>query len=291
MNSMTGFGRAELTTKIGKFTTEIASVNNRFLELSVRLPRSLFALEPKVRKLINGQLKRGKVHLFVNYEMPEGTPEKYPINYPAAVSYYRQLTALKRKLKLKDDIRLSDLLLLPETSAPDQTSLDPDRFWPPLKRSIQKALTQLIAMRRKEGQAMARDMAARLKTISRLNREITVLTPKAVHLFRTRLAERLEDLLARPVGDPVRLEEEIAIFADKADITEECTRMVSHVDQFRATMKLKGSIGKTINFILQEMNREANTVGSKTSDIEITRAAIGIKDEVEKLRELVQNVE
>ena len=291
MNSMTGFGRAELTTKIGKFTTEMASVNNRFLELSVRLPRSLFALEPKVRKLINGQLKRGKVHLFVNYEVPEGMPEKYPINRPAAISYYRQLTALRKELKLKDDIRLSDLLLLPETSVSDQTSLDPDRFWPPLERSIQKALTQLIAMRRKEGQAMARDMAARLKTISRLNREITVLTPRAVQLFRTKLAERLEDLLARPAGDPVRLEEEIAIFAEKADITEECTRMVSHVDQFRATMKLKGSIGKTINFILQEMNREANTIGSKTSDIKITRAAIAVKDEVEKLRELVQNVE
>jgi len=291
MNSMTGFGRAELNTKLGKFTTEIASVNNRFLELSVRLPHSFFVLEPKVRQLVNECVKRGKVHLFVSFEAPEGTPEKYPINRAATISYFHQLVALKKELKLNDEVKLSDLLLLPETSAVEQISLDLDRYWPSLKGSVEKALAQLVWMRQQEGRAMAADMSKRLKAIERLTRKIMARSPLAVEEYRSRLAERLKELLARPVGDQARIEEEIAVFAEKADITEECTRMISHIDQFKATMKLKGSIGKTINFILQEMNREANTVGSKTSEISITRAAIAVKDEVEKLRELVQNVE
>lgn len=291
MNSMTGFGRAELTTRLGKFTTEITSVNNRFLELSVRLPRFFFALEPKVRQAVSGKLKRGKVHLFVGFEAPEGTTERYPINRTAAKSYYLQLAALKKELKLEDEIRLSDLLMLPETSAVEMIGLDIDRYWPSLKRSVDKALSDMVAMRKQEGLAMARDMTKRLRAIERLTKKIITKAPLAVAQYRQRLSDRIEELLARSLGDPARLEEEIAIFAEKADIAEECTRMLSHIDQFRTTMKLSGPIGKTINFILQEMNREANTIGSKTSEISITRAAIAVKDEVEKLRELVQNVE
>jgi uncharacterized protein (TIGR00255 family) len=146
-------------------------------------------------------------------------------------------------------------------------------------------------MRKEEGQAMARDMAERLTIITRLNKEILAKAPRAVLQHRQKLSDRLKELLARPVADQQRLEEEIAIFAEKTDIAEECTRMDSHIDQFRSTMKLKGSIGKTINFILQEMNREANTIASKASEIAITKASINVKDEVERLRELVQNVE
>ncbi|MDH3890789.1 MAG: YicC family protein [candidate division Zixibacteria bacterium] len=291
MNSMTGFGRAEVTTKNGKFTTEVASVNNRFLEISLRLPRSFFSLEPSVRQLVSSKLKRGKVHLFVNYEMPEGAPEKYPVNQAAARSYYQQLKKLNKELKLVDDIKLSDLLALPEICSSDQTGADQDKFWPPLKRSVEKAVTSLIGMRKEEGQAMARDMAERLTIISRLNKEIMAKAPQAVLQYRQRLTDRIEELLARPAADQVRLEEEIAVYSEKTDIAEECTRMISHVEQFRATMKQKGSIGKTINFILQEMNREANTIASKASEISITKASINVKDEVERLRELVQNVE
>lgn len=288
---MTGFGRAEVKTKNGKFTTEVTSVNNRFLEVSLRLPRTFFALEPKVRQLVSSRLSRGKLHIFVNYELPDSAPEKYPINQSAARAYYKQLMKLSKELKLVNDIRLSDLLALPEICSSDQTSADPDLFWPPLKSSVEKALTGLVGMRREEGQAMARDMAERLTIISRLNKEILAKAPQAVLVYRQRFTERLEELLTRPVADQIRLEEEIAVFAEKTDIAEECTRMVSHIEQFRATMKQKGSIGKTINFILQEMNREANTIASKASEISITKASINVKDEVERLRELVQNVE
>ena len=291
MNSMTGFGRAEVKTKNGKFTTEVASVNNRFLEVSLRLPRSFFALEPKVRQLVTSRLKRGKINLFVNYELPDNAPEKYPINQSAAIAYHKKLKKLSKELKLVDDIKLSDLLSLPEITGSEQTSLDPDLLLPPLKSSVEKALTGLIGMRREEGQALKRDMSERLTIISRLNKEIMAKAPLAVQSHRERLSERLEELLARPAADQVRLEEELAIIAEKTDIAEECTRMVSHIEQFKATMKQKGSIGKTINFILQEMNREANTIASKSSEISITQASINVKDEVERLREQVQNIE
>ncbi len=291
MYSMTGFGRAEITTKYGKFTTEVASVNNRFLEISVRLPRSFFMFEQKVRQLVSSKLDRGKVHLFVNFELPDDSPEKYPLNQTAVRSYYKQLKKLNKDLKLVDDIKLSDLLALPEVCSSPSENGDPDKLWPSLKRCVDKAIVNLIGMRREEGKALAQDMTKRLTIIERLNARVLKAAPKAVRQYREKLAVRVEELLERPVGDRNRLEEEIAVFAEKTDISEECTRMVSHIKQFRSTMKQKGSIGKTINFILQEMNREANTIASKASEINITRTSIAIKDEVEKLREQVQNVE
>ncbi len=291
MESMTGFGRAELTTRAGKFKVEISSVNNRFLEMSVRMPRQFSAFEPSLRELISGQLNRGKVYLFIGFERPDTSPDKYPINKKAARAYYEQLKALQRKLKLSGEIQLRDLLLLPEIGTPEREDFDEDLIWSGMQRVVSKAITELSRMRRREGAAMARDMAQRLKVLIGFTKQIITMSAGSAISHRDRLTTKINDLLDRPGPDNGRLEEEIAIIAEKTDISEECTRLLSHFDQARGNLKSKEPSGKKLNFILQEMNREANTIASKAADIEITRASISVKEEIEKLRELVQNVE
>ena len=291
MESMTGFGRAELTTRAGKFKVEISSVNNRFLEMSVRMPRQFSVFEHNLRELVSSKLNRGKVYLFVGFEQPETSPDKYPINKRAARAYYEQLKALKRKLKLSGEIQLRDLLLLPEIGTPEREDFDEDIIWSGMQRAVRKAVTELSRMRHREGAAMARDMAQRLKVLVGLTRQIITLSADSAISHRDKLTARINALLDRPGPDNGRLEEEIAIIAEKTDISEECTRLLSHFDQAGRNLKAKKPSGKKLTFILQEMNREANTIASKAADIEITRASISVKEEIEKLRELVQNVE
>jgi len=288
---MTGFGRAELTTRAGKFKVEISSVNNRFLEISVRLPRQFSAFEHNLRVLVSSRLNRGKVYLFVGFEQPETSPDKYPINKKAARAYYEQLKALRSRLKLSGEIHLRDLLLLPEIGTPEREDFDEDIIWSGMQRAVRKAVNELSRMRRREGAAMARDMAQRLKVLVGLTRQIMARSADSVESHRDKLTARINELLDRPVPDHGRLEEEIAIIAEKTDISEECTRLLSHFDQARRNLKAKQPSGKKLTFILQEMNREANTIASKATNIEITRASISVKEEIEKLRELVQNVE
>ena len=291
MNSMTGFGKAELKTKAGTFTVEIASVNNRFLDISPRLPRQFFNLEPKIRDLVKGFVSRGKINLFVAYEKTDEDTGRYAVNAKAARAYYKQLKALHKELKLNREVEMTDLLMLPGVSLPDREEIDEDLVWSGLKKAAEKALTGLTAMRRKEGQAMARDMAARLTEISKAAKAITGHSTVAVEKYREKLNKRISEVLTSAAPDQVRLEEEIAVMAERSDITEECTRLASHISQYRATIKQKEPVGKKLNFVLQEMNREINTIGSKSSELGISSLVISVKEEIEKLRELVQNVE
>ena len=291
MNSMTGFGKAELKTKSGRYTVEITSVNNRFLEISQRLPRQFFILEPKVRDLISSQLSRGKISLYVGFDDNGGTSEQYHINKSALKAYYRQLVELKKELKVNGEIDLNDLLQLPEVAKPDEVSLDDGVIWKELKQVAGKALAAMIAMRKKEGQIMARDMKKRLVILSKQTKRVKKLTAGSVVAYREKLTKRVEELLENPVPDHLRIEEQIAIMAEKTDITEECTRFLSHVEQYGETLATDEPVGKRLNFILQEMNREANTIASKSTDTTISSLVITIKEEIEKIRELVQNVE
>ncbi len=291
MNSMTGFGKAELKSKSGRYTVEITSVNNRFLEISQRLPRQFFILEPKVRDLISKQLSRGKISLYVGFDDNDGTSEQYHINKSALKAYYRQLVELKKELKVNGEIDLNNLLQLPEVAKPDEVSLDDDVIWKELKQVAGKALAAMIAMREKEGQSMARDMKKRLVILSKQAKRVKKLTAGSVVAYREKLTKRVEELLEKPVPDHLRIEEQIAIMAEKTDITEECTRFLSHVEQYSETLATDEPVGKRLNFILQEMNREANTIASKSTDMTISSVVIIMKEEIEKIRELVQNVE
>ncbi len=291
MNSMTGFGKAELKTKSGRFTVEISSVNNRFLEISQRLPRQFFTLEPKIRDLISSRLSRGKVSVYVGFDGNDGSAEQFYINSSAIKSYYRQLRAMKKELKVEGEITIRDLLLLPEVARPDETGLDEAVIWRDLKRVMAKALGDLIAMRGKEGKAMALDMKKRLSMLTRQTKQVSKAAPRAVDFYREKITRRLDELLDAPVPDNLRIEEQIALMAEKTDISEECTRFLSHIEQFTGTLKSSQPVGKRLNFILQEMNREANTISSKSTDTDISSLVISMKEQIEKVRELVQNVE
>lgn len=291
MKSMTGFGRAEQNSRLGRFTVEIASVNNRFLESTIRLPRPLAALETQIREQVTSAVSRGKINVSVNLVEPEDAPGRALINIPAAKASYRQLRKLRQDLGIKAEITLNDLLLLPEVSRPERAEPDLDKVAKLLQRTTAKALKALVAMRTREGRAMAADMTARLETMVSLVVRIEKKTRGAVKIYAEKLAVRIEELMAAPVRDSKRLEEEIAIFADRTDITEECLRFRSHIDQFRRTLKKKEAVGRRLNFILQEMNREVNTIGSKCSEFDISSDVISLKEEIEKIREQAQNVE
>ena len=291
MNSMTGFGKAELVTKQGTFTVEISSVNNRYLEVSARLPRQFSALEYRVRELIGEHLNRGKVFAFIGFTESEQSPNKYYINKNAMISLSRQLQQISKELNLSGGVTISDLLVFPEVTRLDDAIYDEKAIWESMEKAVTKALKGLLKMRQKEGAAMARDMKKRLATIKKLNQAIKKDAKLVVDRYRERLHTRLEELLSSAQLDPGRLEQEITILADRSDISEECTRLSSHINQYQADLTGKQAVGKRLNFILQEMHREANTIASKASESSITSAVISLKEEIEKLREMVQNVE
>ncbi|MBU8934206.1 MAG: YicC family protein [candidate division Zixibacteria bacterium] len=291
MNSMTGFGKAQMKGKPGAFTVEISSVNSRFLEISVRVPRQYSSLEHKVRELVSGNLDRGKVFVFAGFAETEDSPAKSYVNEKAMIAVSHRLLALRKKLKIAGDVTISDLLQFPDVTHLDNDVVDEKVLWAVLEKAVKGALKELLGMRRKEGAAMAKDMKQRLKTIGQANRMISTEAPKIVDKYRTRLYERVQDLLDNGTGDTGRVEQEIALFADRCDITEECTRLASHIDQYEGILREKKPMGKRLNFLLQEMNREANTMASKATETCITTAVISLKEEMEKLREMVQNVE
>lgn len=291
MQSMTGFGRAEKKTKFGVWTVEITTVNNRFLEYTIRLPRNLNALEMRIRQLLAERLKRGKITLSANLDLADDSDARYPINKAAARAYHRQLMELRKELKIDEKITIGDLLALPAVSLPDKEDTANDAAWKSLEPVMVKAVKELIAMRGNEGAALAKDMRQRLDLSKKLINEVEKKSPEFAKALRQKLLTRLNDLMSEPVRDEVRLEEEIAYIADRTDIAEECTRFRSHLDQYVETLKRKEPVGKRLNFILQEMNREVNTIGSKCSDIGISSTVIQLKEEIEKLREQVQNVE
>ena len=288
---MTGFGRAEQDSRFGRFTIEITSVNNRYLESSIRLPRPFAALETRIRERVASAVSRGKINLTVNLAEPEDAPDKALINMGAARAYFRQLKKLSKELGIKHDVSVSDLLLLPEVTRPERAEPDLETVYKALGKVIDRAVKALVAMRAREGKAMAADMAERLKSMTTVIGEIEKKTEGAVATYAEKLTERINELLSAPVRDSQRLEEEIAIFADRTDIAEECLRFRSHIDQFRRTLKKSEAVGRRLNFILQEMNREVNTIGSKCSVFDISSDVISLKEEIEKIREQVQNVE
>ena len=291
MNSMTGFGKAEIKTKSVHCSAEITSFNNRFLEMSIRLPRQISALEAPLRELISKEVSRGKVTVFVNCEKTGPNSQKYSINAEAFEAYNNQLKKIKKKLGLKGEIDIGNLLSFPSICESPSNSTDIKEIWPQIKKAVEQALGQLSRMRSIEGSALAKDMAARVGRTLNMLKAVKSASSNSAKNYRKKLSKRLEEILANGKLDRTRLEQEVAILAEKADISEECTRFESHARQFGKTLKAKGEIGKKLNFILQEMNREVNTMSSKCSEYAVAKVALEMKEEVEKLREQVQNVE
>ncbi|MEZ5358713.1 MAG: YicC/YloC family endoribonuclease [Candidatus Zixiibacteriota bacterium] len=289
MNSMTGFGRAEVLRKKYKLSIELASVNSRYLECVFRMPRTLAGLENKVKETINNMVSRGKITITVNLDIVPSAVEI--LDLEAAKAYYKQLLALKKQLKLAGDIEIGHLAAHPELISKPSDTINDAEMWVDLEKILVKALKELIRMRAAEGRNLKQDMKKRCQTVLKLVAKIEKQSPQNITEYKKRLEKRVKELGEGIQIDPTRLAEEVTVYADRSDVTEECIRLRSHVDLFDKALNTNDEAGKRMNFILQEMGRESNTIGSKSVSGDTSALAIALKEEIEKLREQVQNIE
>jgi uncharacterized protein (TIGR00255 family) len=291
IKSMTGYGRAETVFQDKSITVEAKSVNHRFLETFLRMPSALFPLEMEYKKKITERFKRGRIEVFIKFDGEGADSSKVNLNLEIARNYFDVLNRLKKEFNLKSPVTLKTLAGFRDIfTPPAETKLSAD-FLNQVEKTFLEALSMLINMRQEEGLAMFRDMQMRLKVITEILENIKSRAPQTIADYQKRLSERIKELTEGYAIDEARLAQEVAIMAERSDITEEIVRMHSHIDQFEALLQSNEAEGRKIDFLLQEMNREINTIGSKVSDVEITRQVIEVKSELGKLREQAQNIE
>ncbi len=291
MNSMTGFGKADLRKDKLAVSVAITSVNGRFLEFTLRLPKQLAFMEPKFKELIASSINRGKITLTLNYEDYGLGVDKLVINEKMADEFYRQINHLKKKYKLQGTIDIGHFMGFPELFRLEKVDELEQRIWPTVKRAVKLALNDLIAMRQREGENLKKDLASRLKQLSAKIGEVERQAAHNIPIYREKLTKRITEVMGDKSLNGLRLEEEVVYLAERSDITEECIRFESHLKQFEGDLKKRGPVGKRLNFILQELNRETNTIGAKAGNTKVARLVLLLKEEIEKIREQVQNIE
>jgi len=291
VESMTGYGQGEIERDGVKVTVEARSVNNRFLDQQIRMPRFLHPLEGRVRETAGSFISRGKLNLSLIWEQLDEGAVGITVDLKTARALRGLLEQLKSSLDLGGEIRLEHLMNFSEIFQQERQEWDPDRAWPLVEEAVRQAMEHLQNMRRKEGRQLEKDMVARLDHLEELLNEIESSYPANVQEIQKKLQERIGELIVAPQIDPQRLAMEVAILAEKADITEECVRFRSHIEMFRSTLQTDGPTGRKLNFLLQELNREANTMASKANDVSVAHRVVEIKEEIERIREQVQNVE
>jgi uncharacterized protein (TIGR00255 family) len=289
--SMTGFGRGEATKGGITITVELRTVNNRFLEVTTRLPRSLNLRENDVKELIRRKISRGKVNVLANVEREGNGSAGLEINSSAARSYYKLLMQLRKTLKLRETVKLEHMLQFSEIFEQRDLGGTDEKEWGVLQESLDAALAALAEMRCAEGGELEQDFRARIALLDERLSQIERLSAEQVPAERLRLRERVTQLMEKTPVDEGRLEMELALMADRLDVTEECVRFRSHNKFFLEALSVPDPAGRKLNFLIQEMNREANTIGSKSSATEIAHLVVSMKEELEKIREQLQNVE
>jgi uncharacterized protein (TIGR00255 family) len=293
MNSMTGHGRGECSQDGFKITVELSSVNRKQAEIACNLPRELDLLEGQMRDVINRAVARGRVTAGVSIHTARGRNcARMHLNTDLARAYAKELSALARQLKLKDDVSLDHLVRAPGVFQTDEELAGEEDFWPAVEHALNKALAALLKMRAREGAHLSKDLAHRVSVMRGAVERIKGQAPQVAEHYRTALLGRvkaagLEDL----APDDERLLKEVVLFADRSDISEELTRLQSHFQQFDELARSKEPIGRTLDFLAQEINREVNTIGSKANDATISREVVTLKAELEKFREQAMNVE
>lgn len=291
VKSMTGYGRAVETVNGREFTVELRSVNNRYLDCTVKLPRSLTFAEEAVKQAVKATISRGKVDVFITVRS-EGAPDvKISLNAAMVEGY---LTAMKQMVSdygVQDDISVSIISRMPEVFTVEKTEVDEQQLLADLLGVVNKALIAYDAMREAEGKALENDLRSRGNTILELVSQVEAGNGQTVSDYRIRLENKLKEVLANTAIDESRILTEAAIFADKVAVDEETVRLRSHLEQMNNMLTNGGAIGRKLDFLLQEMNRESNTIGSKCSDVRLARIVVDIKAELEKIREQTQNIE
>ncbi|GAB6271107.1 MAG: YicC family protein [Smithellaceae bacterium] len=291
IKSMTGYGRVEALCDGRNIVVEAKSVNHRFLEIALRTPAALYPLEMEYKKKIGERFKRGRLDVSIRLEGEGAEPSRVNLNLEVARNTFDVLTRLKNELNLQEPVSLQNLIGFRDIfSPPAETQLDAGVL-NAVENTLHEALSMLVHMRQDEGIALFSDMQMRLRAIQDIMEAIRLRAPQVVLEYQKRLAERTKDLMAGLEIDAARLAQEVAIMADRCDITEEIVRMQSHISQFEALLQSEEAEGRKIDFLLQEMNREINTIGSKSSDVDIARQVIEVKSELGKLREQAQNIE
>ncbi len=292
ISSMTGYGRAELSKRGMTVSAELRSVNSRYLEVATRMPRILSHREKDVKDIVRTFLSRGSVNITVKIEKESDGETPIKINTSAAKSYYNLLNELRKVVKVKEQIKLEHLLNFSEILEPVDAEEVGTKEWELVEETIKEALGQLNAMRANEGKELANDFAKRIRWIDELLTQVEKLAADRIPAERAKLQERVAQLVQdKNIIDQNRLELEIALLADKLDITEECVRYRTHNKFFLEALQKEDTPGRKLNFLVQEMNREANTIGSKANDAAIAHIVVQIKEELERIREQLQNIE
>ena len=289
--SMTGYGRAEQVLNGRDITVELRSVNSRFFEYSSRIPRTCAYMEDKLKKLVAARVSRGKVELNLSIQNVTAADTVVQVNWQLAESYKNAFQAMADRMDLKNDATVGMIARFPDVLTQTAAPTDPDALWADVEQVAGQAVEAFLAMRAAEGEKLRADVESRLTTIETLVGQIEQNSAGRVQAYTERLYARLKEILEDRSIDEARLVTEAAIFADKTAIDEETVRLHSHVAQYRAILALDEPVGRKLDFLTQELNRESNTIGSKCQDVSITRLVVELKSEIEKIREQIQNIE
>ena len=291
IKSMTGFGRCELSNEKRKITVELKSVNHRYLDVNIRMPKKLNFFESAIRTLLKEYMQRGKVDMFISYE--DYSEQTLAVKYNATIAkeYLTYLQQMADEFNLENDIRVSNLSRYPEVLTMEEQSADEDELWSDLSQAIREARTQFIATRTTEGEHLKQDLVEKLHHMRDNVDKVEQRAPQIIAEYRSKLMEKVNELLGDTQIDEARLSTEIVLFADKICTDEETVRLKSHITSMLNALERSEGIGRKLDFIAQEMNREANTILSKSNDLETSDIAIELKTEIEKVREQIQNIE
>jgi len=291
MRSMTGYGRGEVDHGGVKLSVELNSVNRKQSDIVVNLPRDLAELEPRIRKTINEEISRGRMNVLVTLQESVNSARKLALDTGLARSYHEAMLTLQKELSAPGEITIGTILQAPGVMRSPEHNIDAAEAWPVLEQALAAALAELIKMREREGKHLAKDLIHRLKVLRKEIKEVRACYPEVVKKYRSALLERIEKAgLDLPIDDE-RLLKEIAFFADRSDVSEELTRLESHLAQFAHHLRKNEAVGRTLEFITQEIFRELNTLGAKSNDAAISQHVVACKSELEKIREQIQNLE
>ena len=290
IKSMTGFGRSNLQEGLREYQIEIKSVNHKYIDINIRMPRNISFLEDEVRKIIASKVKRGKIDVFISFDNYSDEGKSIKINKEIAKTYIESLKELASEENIGSNIEVTEITKLPDVLI-IKNNEDEETIKQELSKAVNEAMDKLINMRQAEGEKMAQDIVSRIDDITSKVKEISELSTGLIEEYVVKLEARIKELLKTDEVDQTRLAQEVVIYADKCSVQEEITRLDSHIQQFKELVESSNAAGKKLDFIIQEMNRETNTIGSKANNLEITNRVIDIKTELEDIREQIQNIE
>lgn len=290
IKSMTGYGKSNLTENNREYQIEIKSINHRYLDINVRMPKQLTYLEDEIKKIITSKIKRGKIEIYITYQNNSKEGINVKINKEIAEIYIKELKQLAQEQKIESKIEVIDIAKMPDVLNVTSNQ-DDEKIKNEITKATQEATEGLIKMKQTEGAKIAEDIQQRLNNIKEKIKQISSKSTRLIEEYIVKLEKRIKEIYKTEIIDENRLAQEVVIYADKCSIEEEITRLNSHILQFETMLQTNEAIGKKLDFIIQEMNRETNTIGSKANNLEITNGVVDIKTELENIREQIQNIE